>query len=144
MQAAATVHPRLYFCVTLYFIKHCFHRGLCQPPPPQPTHNSIHRGLWLEMRHSSGFHAVWRGATDTRERGGNAKGGGVIIIFSFILFVLNQSWGIFRIALCCFRDMSIFNLYLHKETHPRGSWRMHRPRKSFPCIHPLLVSQCLS
>lgn len=71
-QTAATAHPRLYFCVTPCFIKHCFPQGLCQAP--QPTHNSIHRGLWLEMRHSSGFQAVWCGATDTRERGGDTKG----------------------------------------------------------------------
>lgn len=51
--------------------------------------------------------------------------GGGIIIFSFVLFMLKQSWGIFIAELCCFRAMSIFqlesliNLYLHKQTLPR-------------------------
>lgn len=53
----------------------------------------------------------------------NGKRG--IIILSFLPFMPNQSWGIFRAELCCFRGTSsiqlklLTNLYLHKQTLTR-------------------------
>lgn len=146
MQTAATAHARLYFCVAPCFIKHCFPWGLCQAP--QPTHNSIHRGLWLEMRHSSGFQAVWCGATDTRERGGDAKGEvSQYLALFFSCLTRAEEFSEWNGVVSGIRPFFSWSHLLTSTCTKRLPWgflRIRRQGKSFPCIHLHQVSHCLS
>lgn len=114
--------------------------------PGPPAHTQFHSS-WAVIRNETFFWIsgclVWSNWYQGKRWG--CKGGG-ITIFSFILLMLNQSWGIFRMEWCCFRDTSIFqlesliNLYLHKETPMRffedtqtgEELSLHSPSPSLP------------